>query len=86
MTLLSGAMNSCASTWLVQFPATLLVNSALVIPAIVLAPSGVRDGDVAMEMLCNQILSGLTLCTPAISGTNSGVYIGAGGFTNLTIL
>ena len=86
MTLLSGAMNSCASTWLVQFPATLLVNPALVIPAIVLAPSGLRDGDAAMVMLCNQILSGLISCTPIISGTNNGVYVGAGSFTNLMIV
>ena len=85
MTLLSGAMNSCASTWRVQFPATLLVTPALVLPAITLAPSGLSDGDAAMEMLCNQILSGITLCTPVIEGTNSGVYIGAGSFINLTI-
>lgn len=85
MTLLSGAMNSCASTWRVQFPATLLVTPALVLPAIILAPSGLSDGDAAMEILCNQILSGITLCTPTIEGTNNGVYIGVGGFINLTI-
>lgn len=85
MTLLSQAMNSCASTWLVQFPLGVLVSPALVLPTITLAPLGSNDGNAAMDSLCSSILSGLSACTPEIKGTH-GVYTGAGVFTNITIL
>lgn len=83
MTFLSGAMNTAAATWMIQWlDPTFLLTPCLVIPTITLTPSGMNNQQGAMNMLAIQVIAGIKLATPAASGTHA-AFTGAATFTSI---
>lgn len=80
---IGAAMNLAAASWMIKFPTGFLVSPCLVIPSIVLTPSMATDQMSALTAICTSIIAGIKLATPAMAGSHSGVYTGAGVFTSI---
>ncbi len=82
LSIFAATLNANAATWLIQWPAGFALSPALVIPTIVFTPSMATEQMSAMTHICQEIINGLKLATPAAAGTHA-AYVGAATFTQL---
>lgn len=82
MTILTSAMNAAAMRWMVRFPVGFAVTPCFIIPSIVVTPSGADNQSEAMLSLCNDVIRGISLATPAMGGTHA-AYTGTGFFSSI---
>ena len=87
---MSTQMNANAATWTItpknSATSSFSVTPMFIIPSINLSVSKINDPDSALEFICNQIIMGIKMATPANTGSHivtTLTFAGAGTFTNI---